>query len=555
MKKSLKHILGVLVLMIVALLIPNNVNAEKMSDEFKKYLNDEGKLELNSVRVKSGIEFVFEYQFSMDENGEYLDNGICYDVSEDMNSVDFTINCWEEDKKETHNVEIVYKYDEELKKQVDGYLKKIPKDLKYFEIEDLEVVNYWYNGGNMIDYSSQLKSYFDYRNFKMDFRAGGGGRFSEEAIGNAQFMYDGTVYGLREHTGIKAKYLIYIDESVPNTKEAVVEAVQKRIDDYLGKGKITIEFVGEGIYDSFIEQMDSSIEYYQEQYNILNPQFEEAKNNENLYCDYSNPEYDGNACTHWQNIRSDLFWQVDNTKSNLNSAISEKDYFTEEWNNPNGEYAFLKEALNEWYFMATMQIGDMIFSPEFIVVKDSSKMIQPSIKTADVSTNIQISTNELIPLDTVIQAKQLTSGVEYEKIIKLLDLTDNLTYDLKLYSNGLNKYITKLDTGEFEVRIPLPEEFKNKDLVVYYVNENGEKEPYEVEYDSKKEYAIFKTTHFSIYTLGYKETPKSNEEVLDNKNEEKVPETFDGITSYTLIGFISLLCLLKTCYIFKKENN
>ena len=107
MKKSLRNILGVFVLMI-ALLIPSNVRAEEMSDEFKKYLNEDGKLVLNSVRVKSGLEFVFEYQFSMDENGEYLDNGICYDVAEDMNSVDFTIHCWEEEKKETHNVEIVY---------------------------------------------------------------------------------------------------------------------------------------------------------------------------------------------------------------------------------------------------------------------------------------------------------------------------------------------------------------------------------------------------------------------------------------------------------------
>lgn len=548
MKKSLRNILGVFVL-VVALLIPSNVRAEEMSDEFKSYLNKDGKLVLNSVRVKSGLEFVFEYQFSMDKNGEYLDNGICYDVAEDMNSVDFTIHCREEDKKETHNVEIVYNYDEKLKAEVDGYINKIPQDLKYFEIEDLEVVNYWYNGGNMIDYSSKLKSYFDYKNFKMDFRAGGGGRFSEEAIGNAQFMYDGTVYGLREHTGIKAKYLIYIDESVPNTPEAVVEAVQKRIDNYLGKDKITVEYMGKGIYNSFMEQIEGSIEYYQEQYDILNPQFVDAENQERIYCDNANPEYNENACNHWQSIRSDLYWQVKNTEDSLDSYVLEKNYFLEEWNNEDGEYAFLKEALNDWYFMATMQIGDMIFSPEFIVVKDSSKMIQPSVRTTDVSSNIQISTTANLPLDTTIQASKLTSGTEYERIIKLLDVEENEMYDLKLFSSAKNEYIKKLDDGKFEVRIPIPEKFegRDKDLIVYYVDENNEITPHEV--TPENGYAIFETDHFSIYTLAEKKTTNEGAVVPNIK----VPETFDGVTAYIILGITSIITL-NGIYLYTKKN-
>ena len=78
MKNKIKF-LGVLVISLF--FMPINTLAEEMSDEFRSYLNEDGKLVVNSVRVESGIEFVFEYLFSMDENGEYLDNGtmISYD--------------------------------------------------------------------------------------------------------------------------------------------------------------------------------------------------------------------------------------------------------------------------------------------------------------------------------------------------------------------------------------------------------------------------------------------------------------------------------------------
>ena len=75
-------------------------------------------------------------------------------------------------------------------------------------------------------------------------------------------------------------------------------------------------------------------------------------------------------------------------------------------------------------------------------------------------------------------------------------------FDLKLYSNAQNKYIKKLDNRTFEVRIPINNKLKNKKLVVYYVDENNNKQVYDV--TIKDEYAIFNTNHFSIYTLAEK---------------------------------------------------
>lgn len=75
-------------------------------------------------------------------------------------------------------------------------------------------------------------------------------------------------------------------------------------------------------------------------------------------------------------------------------------------------------------------------------------------------------------------------------------------FDLKLYSDAQNKFIKKIDNGTFEVRIPIHNELKNKELGVYYVDENNNKQVYDV--TIKDGYAIFNTDHFSIYTLAEK---------------------------------------------------
>jgi len=536
MKNKIKF-LGVLVISLF--LMPINTLAEEMSDEFRSYLNEDGKLVVNSVRVESGIEFVFEYLFSMDENGEYLDNGICYDIAENMNSVDFTIHCWEDDKKETHNVEIVYNYDETIKSQIDGYMNRIPEDLEYFEVRDLEVVNYWLNGGNIIDYSSQLKEMFDYKNFKMDFRAGGGDRFVEDAMGNAQFMYNRTLYGIREHTGISAKHIIYIDESVGNTKEAVVAAVQKRIDDYLGEGKVIIEYGGEGIYNSYIDAFDANIESYQAEHDRLKVIYDQALLDEEKWC--RSADYDLDKCNEAQEKSADAFWDYNGAKSDLEYEQMYKDSFIASWNDPNSDMAFLKDALNDWYFAAVIDFGDYTSMYEFIVMKDTSKMINPSIKTSDLSTNVEISTNANLPLDTKIEATKLTSGEEYEKIVKVLKNSNIEAFDLNLYSDSIEDYIRKLEDGTFEVKIPISEKFKGKekDLVVYYVSNDGKIEPFTVE--PKDGYAVFTTNHFSTYTLA-------------TTNDVLPPKTGDGITTYFVIGLISVLGIIGVALYLKKAK-
>ncbi len=156
------------------------------------------------------------------------------------------------------------------------------------------------------------------------------------------------------------------------------------------------------------------------------------------------------------------------------------------------------ETAPEHYFVATA--GDMQY--KFLIIADSSKMISPTYKTVDASSNVSISsTSAEIPLDTSMRVSQLTSGEEYDKVIETLGVEEHVTYDLKLYSQSTASYVSQLESGEFEVRIPLTDELKGKDLVAYYVDENNEVTDYEVTLDEDGNYAVFATDHFSIYTL------------------------------------------------------
>lgn len=148
------------------------------------------------------------------------------------------------------------------------------------------------------------------------------------------------------------------------------------------------------------------------------------------------------------------------------------------------------------YFIATS--GDMQY--KFIIIPDSSKMITPTYKTVDATSNVTITSNASeIPLDTSMRANQLTSGDTYDEIISTLGVEENVTFDLKLYSQSTSEYISSLEDDVFEVSIPIPSTLKEKSLVAYYVGDNGEITKYAVEIVD--DYAVFETNHFSIYTI------------------------------------------------------
>ena len=115
-------------------------------------------------------------------------------------------------------------------------------------------------------------------------------------------------------------------------------------------------------------------------------------------------------------------------------------------------------------------------------------------------------------------------------------------YDLKLFSQSTGNYITKLDDGTFEVKLPIKEELKGKDLIVYYVDDNNKIVEYEVTIEN--DFAKFNTNHFSIYSL----TEKTNATIEQN------PQTYNGIITFIILGILSLIVFVVTIIYFKKNN-
>lgn len=229
---------------------------------------------------------------------------------------------------------------------------------------------------------------------------------------------------------------------------------------------------------------------------------------------------------------------------------SEKEQYSEEamndlYYNDNADYHFMvsSDVLENYYIL---KINDEEYN--FLVIKDSSKVNNSlNYSTIDTKTNVEINTSSILPLDTLISASKLTSGEEYDKIFKILNTTNLDMFDLKLFSKSTDDYITKLDDGTFEVKLPIKEELKDKNLVVYYVTSEGKIEEHEV--TVKDGYAIFKTNHFSIYSLAEKISSTTGE-----LTEEENPKTFDGIGSSIIIGTLSLIGLLGATIYLKRNN-
>ena len=184
---------------------------------------------------------------------------------------------------------------------------------------------------------------------------------------------------------------------------------------------------------------------------------------------------------------------------------------------------------------------------KFYVIKaDSSLLVSPTYISTDINSNIEVtSSNSSIPLDTALTVNELSDSTISEKI----GTQNYKLYDINLYSSAKNSKIEKLDNGKFLVKIPIPSKLNGKNLVVYYMLNNGEKETHEV--TVKDGYASFETNHFSTYVLAEKiDTNVEN-------NTIKNPNTGDNIILYVssmILSFVGLTCAILYLRRKKKTN-
>ena len=565
---KLKKAAGVLALSAAMIMAPN-VKAED-SSYFDEYLTN-GKLVIKSIYDKDiAGDIVGEYVYNT-----YKDFSLKYGMNEEtyesypLCNDDFTKCTFEkyfEDKDEyiEKELDLVWVYDKDVKTVVDNILKKVPEDGKVFKLNDIETLKYIYSvlkndkeieGFDDIvspmTFSSEFKNFIGYKNFVFEPRMGFSTPFSEFVAGTASFKYDDTIYAYVDRLGARLNMVLYVDDDESDIEKALNERLSKYFDNItIKKSNLNKNQVVNKYIDDEVEIFDACMSKIAE-HEANEPVFPQQEENES-YDDYMLRINEYNqAMSNWWSESSQIM--VGDTycsqfqNGNYQTADDYREHIEyllfEEENQNQKVLDYLDDVIDDTYLVS---FGDD-FEFTFFVEKNSKKVYDSDISfvSNDVSTGVEVSAeNNFIPLDTLIKVAKLTNGETFERIIKILNETNVEMFDLKLFSKSADNYITKLDNGSFEVRIPISDKFKDKDLIVYYVDDKENIEAHEVKISEDGAYAIFTTNHFSIYTLAQK--------VEDDSTTN--PNTLDNISKYFALLILSGVGLI-TIKLSTKENN
>ena len=232
------------------------------------------------------------------------------------------------------------------------------------------------------------------------------------------------------------------------------------------------------------------------------------------------------------------YLQIDNVSM---SVVGTRDELTAQYRELEDGWGkiYNENKLSDNYYKLNINGNEV----ECVIEKSTQKAKEMEFKTKDIDSKVEINTTSgLVPHDTSIEVEVIGKDhKDFEKFLEALGKDNADIYDLKLYSESKGRYITELPNGKFQVRIPLKDEYKNKKLKVYYVDDNGSKEEYDVTLSSDGNYAIFETTHFSTYSL-------VSEGTLSN------PNTLDNVGLFFILGSISLIGVISSLKLMKKNN-
>ena len=392
------------------------------------------------------------------------------------------------DAGEPVEISIEYNFDESVKKVVDKLIEKLGTEEMSFYMTDIEYFNYnvqlskYYrineNDPLVVEkapspgnFSSELRKTLEYSNF--DLKVGLGGYafgLYEYSGGGLVFYYNDTIYGVAPVTVVYRRPVIYIPEDTTD----VVKAIKDRLGKYF-----TVDSVEVAQY--------------------MGDDFTITKAKEKIIAEIEEE---------WTNSHEQT-WSTAYGKT-------KEEYKNEELAKFTGEGKFGS-------YINSDKIVDVLYDIEIeggvpftvaVLKDDELSSVENKIITNDINSGVELSTDSAIPLDVLIQVAKVTSGDEYDKIVKLLNRTNLEMFDLKLYS-GSTGYITKLEDGKFKIKLPIKKELQGKTLKVFYVDENDKIVEYPVTISEDGEYAIFETDHFSIYTLAEAtKNPKTGDNII-----------------------------------------
>lgn len=252
--KNLKKIIFSFIFLCLTVFCISNIEATEYEENLYKRIAPDGQnITLRGIKPQNPLDVEFTYcsllNKMLNEDGY---NAYIYCNGKDVTKCKLGIQS--QNFSQEYDVNVIYE-EPSANKAVESIIGKI-KDFdmdnyeSYYKITDLELINYYLTGdkselwnlgaaGRALKFSKDLRELTDGTNISLllDIRAGIQGKdmMYESAFGPMTFIYNGYVYGMREKQGIHLKRVIYIPESTLDTKEAYIQAAQKRIDEYLGK--------------------------------------------------------------------------------------------------------------------------------------------------------------------------------------------------------------------------------------------------------------------------------------------------------------------------------
>lgn len=453
----------------------NNFDFTEMDAIYNSMLKD-GKVKVASVDPLDDSIFAdtaITSALSKYDTDKYRIIGGCYEKNTCVINISDKVKTYREKTYET-----TFEYatpNSKIKNRLDGYAKTFVVDNQNIEehlflMEDLETINYkyafpsfgeWIDSINaIINYSSEFQNKIGYMNIgtKLDTRAGWDDQFTSGCFGFLNLLFDGVIYSYVDTTGVKQNNVLYVPDETENTREAYIKAALDRVNKYIPKASVKIEYAGQ------IADIND--------FGVLS----------------------------------------------LNDIV--------DVNKTLGEYYKVTIGEEEYYYF---------------IAKDSSKMRTPVMNTVDALTDISIKTDSSeVPLDSKINTVVIDANSdEYKEFLKKVNINNGLVVDLKLFSDSINKNISKLEDGVFKVYVPLNDELRKLDLTAYYVKDNGEIEKHDVKIEG--DYLVFETDHFSTYVIG------------GNKLEN--PATLDNVSTWIITTSVSLLGLAGAVLYKRKFNN
>lgn len=457
------------------------------SEEIINTIKNNGTLKVDAIKPEgSANEYIVNYILRQTQDMDYYFALQCGESNEEceVELVDIS-NGWQNPTSTMHTIRLEYaEKNENTAKEVSSFINKINRsdeEIEYFDMNDFDLINYFLTAKN--------RSLNNLLNYSSDFKNTIGSSnidlYLDSRMGaGVDEALDSTAYG---YLGIYFNGILY------DTIEAGVK--QNHI--------IYISEETEETTDAYIKAAEERVN-----------NFFGADTVDITYAGVLSTDSLGDSWVCADDTCADMVW-----------------------------YYEKYDMLDAYY---KVKVGEEIFN--FIIVKDSEKASKKySYKTVDYSTNINITTDKSIPNDTKISVKNLAdSSDEYKTLESKLNAEEiyNMV-DLKLYSEASEQYISKLENGQFLVNMPISDDLTNKDLFVYYVNEDGTVDTYEVTVENG--YATFETNHFSTYILASS---------LREAETEPNPNTLDNIGAYFAIGIVSLIGLgISMLYINKKSFN